>query len=158
MRNSATLTIEADTTVLFELGKSLRIGEQSNPGFITVMGEPDGPVYFGGTDAVEGWWRGVFIGNSNTPYNVINHLTIAHGGSNDWGTFPAANLHMTSNWGATRIRLNGVHLQDGYQAGLFLSASNVNIDECQDFTFSGFAQEDEVIGNVDLFESACGTE
>lgn len=154
VRNSAMLTLEAGVRIQFGLNTWLRVGESGQPGFLTVRGTSEQPVILEGSTPVPGWWRGLFIGNSLNPLNSIEHLTIRHGGSEQWSAQqPAANMHLTNTAGSTRTRIEGLRLEDGLGAGLFVSGG-VDLLACDDVSFSNV--EPEVIGSVAVFEDACG--
>ncbi|TVQ96004.1 MAG: hypothetical protein EA398_16580 [Deltaproteobacteria bacterium] len=154
VRDGATLTIEAGAHLRFDLNTWFRIGDGNSPGYVRIQGEPDAPVVLEGSESVAGWWRGFLVGNSLNPLNEINHLTVRHGGSEQWsGALQPANVHLTGSGGASRLRVNGLRVEDGLGAGLFVS-DGVDFLSCQDVTFDGVSPL--VIGNVPYFEDNCG--
>jgi len=95
---SGTLTLEAGTTIEFENGKYIDVGDSDQAG-LHAVGNPSNPILFTGVTKAAGAWGGIIFDDTQNPLNEIGHATIEYGASQNaegaiymWGE-PVLHVH-----------------------------------------------------------------
>lgn len=115
----------------------------------TIKGTADDPIVFTGMEKSAGWWKGIFVTQTQQPNNEMEHVTIEYGGSNAWhSSVEPANLTVgrsISSYNA-RMTLSNSTLQFSEGHGLYVhSGSQINSDVCDVNDFGDNASDDCVV-------------
>ncbi len=123
------LSIDPGAVLAFEQDASLRF----DPGSIVdVRGTAEEPIVFTGTVAEAGWWRGIWISESDHPDNVIDHAVIEHGGRASFSSsVEAGNLVVGRLSRAASVTVTNSLIQDSGDWGFWATSdATVNSDVC----------------------------
>jgi hypothetical protein len=133
--NSATLTIEPGTEILFEKDVALQVESGSA---LMANGTSSDPITMTATpgNAQQGWWKGVGI-LSNNPDNTLNYVEVRHAGSGDISRINRA-ANVAVNNGAV-LTLTNSTITDGAAYGLYLNDSDSRLERFSNNSFSGHA-------------------
>lgn len=126
VRQSATLTIQAGTTLRFASGVYLSIGSPS-PGSLEAVGTTEDPIFFIGDQPQPGYWAGIKFGSgSDDPgeLSVLEHCEIRHGGS----ASPFGALVQCTD--TTMPTMVACRFSESATVGLWLHESPVSFSEC----------------------------
>jgi len=133
INNSATLTIEAGTTLEFEADACLSINSD-DASLIASGTESDSIRMIGTQSDPEGWWGGVASYSSN-PNNELDHVVIEDAGSFDnWGSMNrGGSVAINTN---KQLTLTNSTIRNGGDVGLYLDEANGDLTFANN-TFSG---------------------
>jgi len=111
----AALTIEAGAELVFESADEMTIYDD---GSLTAVGTATAPILLTGSEAVPGFWGGLWCYYSNSANNRLEHVTIEYGGAPDEGNLitvgsPAQPARIAvSNCTFRNSAGHGVHLRE----------------------------------------------
>lgn len=129
----AHLTIEKGVKLLFAENTSMTVSGAT----MAANGTEDKPVVFTGTSQNPGWWTGVQIENSASSKNVLKHVTIEYGGSDETpgNVESGANLMFDNQRGNIEYSLENVTLRHSGEYGLY-AESNVEFNSFKNNTLA----------------------
>ena len=134
--------IEPGARLYFDLNSGLDLrGDIS----FTIKGTPEDPIVFTGMEKSAGWWKGIFITESQQPNNEMEHVIIEYGGSNAWhSSVEPANLTLGRSLSSNNARMtlgnSSLRFSDGH--GLYVhEGSQINNDVCEVNEFQGNAAD-----------------
>ena len=128
--NSATLTIAPGTTLVFSQGYSLTVESGAS---ISALGTSANPIVFKGTQAIKGYWNGIFI-NSISLINQFTYCTISDAGAAGGNKFGANVNLMGATASFTNCTITNSADAGFYLFGLSLGAQYVDISIFNSFT------------------------
>ncbi len=134
--------IEPGARFSFDLNAGLRLS--GNISF-TIKGTSDDPIVFTGMENSAGWWKGLYVIQTQQPANEMEHVIIEYGGSNAWhSSVEPANLTLGRSLSSNNARMtlgkSSLRFSDGY--GLYVhEGSQINNDVCEVNEFQGNASD-----------------
>lgn len=132
----AKLTIEPGVVVAFARDTRLTIAGRSG-GVLVSQGSDEAPVRLTGEDATKGSWHGVYVDNSTSSLNELDHTIIEFGGGAEFGSgLGAANLGIGGFVGSSTFIITNSTFRDSAGHGVELEESDV-LTEFSGNTFSG---------------------
>ncbi len=139
-------TIDPGAEFAFDVNAGLELGGDIS---FTIVGTANDPIVFTGTEKSAGWWKGIFVTQTQQPNNEMEHVTIEYGGSNSWhSSVEPANLTVgrsISSYNA-RMALSNSTLQFSDGHGLYVhSGSQINSDVCDVNEYQDNASDDCVV-------------
>ncbi|ELZ02891.1 hypothetical protein C482_04491 [Natrialba chahannaoensis JCM 10990] len=159
----ATLSIEPGTILEFEEGAGLRVrGLQG--GAIVATGTSDEPIVFTGTQAIPGWWNGIYVWGSESHNNRLEHVVVEYGGRESDGAvhlrgsrFPITNSTLAHSDGyglyvdeESTIEGSGNNQYSGNEAGgVRLSANSVHALDTES-TYAGNGVDAVAVDGEDI--------
>ncbi len=116
VEQSATLTIEAGTQIMFEANTSLQVCEDASA--LVAEGTESDPITLTGVQQQDGFWRGVAF-YSNNQKNKMSYVEVTHGGGGTWsisGTDRGASVVLESG---SRLSLSNSTIRNSGSYGLY---------------------------------------
>lgn len=127
---SANLTISPGTTIEFENGNGISIGDSDAAGLICV-GTPDNKILLTGVTKVAGSWSRLYFDDTSNPVNEVSYTIIEYGGSTD-------SDGVITMWGEPVVNVNNVEFKDIGTCALYAAPStsspNSNLTESNNTT------------------------
>lgn len=137
VNSSATLTIEAGTTVEFSANAGIRV--YSDNAALVANGTETDSVRFTGVEKSVGFWRGLAI-DSNNPGNKLTYTVVEYGGYENWGYIShAANVSVRND---SRLELTHSTLRHGKSFGLYVEPGST----LPNFANNTFTQNETAAG------------
>lgn len=135
----AALTVGAGAVLRFveNVGLTVLTG-----GSLTAVGTPEKPIRFGGTKPVPGHWNGLFLRDSDSPLNRLDHATVEYGGGYEFFGWESARTDLVLK--SSRIHIARCTFRSSAGWGVWVSADSTVNDDLENMnTFS-----DNAAGNV----------
>ncbi len=139
------LTLAEGSTLSFPADEGLRI----NGGGFAAIGSATSPILLTGTQAGPGHWRGVYLDDTRSPDNKLEHVTIEYGGSpSQWTSGINGNLTIADN---STFSWNNVTLRESGGPGV-----NARSGTASDCTMITILDMPQVAGNYTSLAQLCG--
>ena len=122
---SGHLEIAPGTTLYFASGQGLEITQD---GSISAVGTAENPIRLYGREALRGYWKGVSLRGIPSTNNELEHLHIAHAGSERWqSTQPRSQAGLVVRGDNTRVRIENLTLRHNQEVGLGIVDAGANV-------------------------------
>ncbi|WP_254830184.1 translocation/assembly module TamB [Haloglomus salinum] len=109
---SGTLTLEAGVVIQFTSNTGLVV---ESDGVVRAQGSGSKPVVLTATDETRGFWKGLYLDNSTSSDNALEHTVVEYAGGESWNVNWESGAITTRK---ARLALDGCVLRENAAAGL----------------------------------------
>lgn len=138
----APLEVAPGTTVAFEQDRAMRVRDE---GRLRADGAGGDPIWFTGTEAVSGFWRGISFVSSLSTDNVLQNVVIENGGSAEMvggGADDVANLFLHGGDRAAAVAISDSTVRGSGKYGIAIGNGEARLVDCDGLRFENNAGAD----------------